>query len=66
VSRIECAVVAIHGEYDPTPVDAVAAPLAATLQDFQIVVLEKCGHDPWRERWAVNEFYDILDGQLIS
>src|SRR5205085_315796 len=46
VSRIECAVVAIHGEYDPTPVDAVAAPLAATLHDFQIVVLEKCGHDP--------------------
>ena len=65
VSRIECAVVAIHGEYDATPVDAVAAPLAATLHDFQIVVLEKCGHDPWRERWAVDKFYDVLERQLI-
>lgn len=66
VSRIECPVFAIHGEYDPTPVDAVATPLTATLRDFQIVVLEKCGHDPWRERWAVDEFYDILERRLTS
>jgi pimeloyl-ACP methyl ester carboxylesterase len=66
VARIECPVVAIHGEYDPTPVEAVAVPLATTLRDFQMVKLEKCGHDPWRERWAVDKFYEILEGQLIS
>jgi pimeloyl-ACP methyl ester carboxylesterase len=64
VRRIECPVVAIHGDYDPTPVDAVAVPLSATLREFQMAVLEKCGHDPWRERWAVNEFYEILERQL--
>jgi pimeloyl-ACP methyl ester carboxylesterase len=66
VRRIKCPVLAIHGDYDPTPVESVAAPLTANLRDFQIVVLDKCGHDPWRERWAVAEFYDILQRQLIS
>src|SRR5438477_6656945 len=49
-----------------TPAEAVAVPLAATLRDFQMVVLDKCGHDPWRERWAVDKFYELLDRQLIS
>jgi len=31
-----------------------------------MAVLEKCGHDPWRERWAVDEFYDIVERHLIS
>ena len=66
MTRIDCPLVAIHGEYDSTPVEAIAAPLAATLRDFQMVVLEKCGHDPWRERWAVDKFYDVLERQLIS
>jgi pimeloyl-ACP methyl ester carboxylesterase len=66
IRRIACPVVAIHGEYDPTPVDAVAVPLSATLRDFQMLGLEKCGHDPWRERWAVEKFYAILEDQLSS
>jgi pimeloyl-ACP methyl ester carboxylesterase len=65
-ARIECPVVAIHGEYDPTPVEAVAAPLTATLREFQIIVLDKCGHDPWRERWAIDTLYEILERQLSS
>ena len=66
MTRIECPVIAIHGKYDPTPVEAVAAPLTATLREFHIHVLEKCGHDPWRERWAVDKFYDIVERELIS
>jgi hypothetical protein len=27
-------------------------------------VVEKCGHDPWRERWAVDRFYQLVEGQL--
>ena len=64
IGGIQCPVVAIHGDYDPTPVEGVAEPLRASLRDFQMVVLEKCGHDPWRERWAVDEFYAILGRQL--
>jgi pimeloyl-ACP methyl ester carboxylesterase len=64
VARIECPVIAIHGEYDPTPIEGVAEPLGASLREFQMVVLPKCGHDPWRERWAVDEFYAVLERQL--
>jgi pimeloyl-ACP methyl ester carboxylesterase len=64
VTRIACPVVAIHGAYDPTPVEAVAAPLRATVRDFQMLVLERCGHDPWRERWAADAFYELLERQL--
>jgi pimeloyl-ACP methyl ester carboxylesterase len=64
VARIECPVIAIHGEYDPTPIEGVAEPLSASLREFQMVVLPKCGHDPWRERWAVDEFYAVLERQL--
>ena len=61
VKRIECPVLAIHGDYDPTPVDGVALPLREALREFQMIVLDKCGHDPWREHWAVGKFYAILE-----
>jgi pimeloyl-ACP methyl ester carboxylesterase len=64
VRQIRCPVVAIHGDYDPTPVESVAVPLAATLRDFRMVVLEKCGHDPWRERRAADKFYELVDRHL--
>jgi pimeloyl-ACP methyl ester carboxylesterase len=64
VRRIECPVVAIHGDHDPTPVDGVAIPLRAALREFEMIVLDKCGHDPWRERWAADRFYAILEQHL--
>ena len=64
VARIECPVIAIHGDYDPTPVEGVAEPLRATLREFQMLGLGNCGHDPWRERWAADEFYAILERLL--
>jgi pimeloyl-ACP methyl ester carboxylesterase len=63
---IKCPIVAVHGEYDPDPIEGVEAPLTATSRDFQLLVLEKCGHDPWRERWAVDEFFQVLESQLVS
>jgi pimeloyl-ACP methyl ester carboxylesterase len=64
VARVECPVVAIHGDYDPTPVDGVALPLAANVREFHMLVLDRCGHDPWRERWAVDRFYALLEQHL--
>jgi pimeloyl-ACP methyl ester carboxylesterase len=62
-TRIECPVVAIHGDHDPHPIEGVQAPLTTVLREFQIVVLPKCGHTPWRERWAVDSFFEILERQ---
>jgi pimeloyl-ACP methyl ester carboxylesterase len=63
-SKIRCPVVAIHGDHDPHPAEGVRGPLARVLKDFRFVLLEKCGHEPWLERWARDRFYQILKDEL--
>jgi pimeloyl-ACP methyl ester carboxylesterase len=62
--RIQCPVVAIHGDYDPHPPPGVQRPLAAVLADFRFVLLPRCGHKPWLERHARDTFYQILEAEL--
>jgi pimeloyl-ACP methyl ester carboxylesterase len=57
---ITCPVVAIHGDWDPHPAKGVNVPLARELSDFTFILLKKCGHRPWIERNAAEEFFDIL------
>ncbi len=61
---IRCPVLAIHGDYDPHPVEGVIVPLGMALKDFRFVLLEKCGHEPWKERAAKDRFYKILKDEL--
>lgn len=58
--HIECPVIAIHGDYDPHPVEGVQVPLAGALRDFQFFLLDKCGHYPWLERHARDVFFQLL------
>lgn len=64
--QIQCPVVAIHGDYDPHPSAGVRDPLSRTLDDFRFILLERCGHRPWVERQARDEFFaalrDVLGG----
>jgi pimeloyl-ACP methyl ester carboxylesterase len=62
--RIKCAVVAIHGDYDPHPAEGVQKPLSAILKSFRLILLKNCGHKPWIERQAKDRFYEILKEQL--
>ncbi len=64
--RIKCPVVAIHGDYDPHPAEGVRKPLSAVLDEFRFVLLKNCGHRPWIEREAREEFYRILREELSS
>lgn len=64
VKKVEGPVVAIHGDYDPHPAEGVRQPLSAVLKSFRFILLEKCGHAPWTERWAKEQFYDIMDEEL--
>jgi len=57
---ITCPVIAIHGDYDPHPAEGVNIPLAQELKNFRFVLLKKCGHRPWIERNAAEEFYRLL------
>ncbi|MDD5037741.1 MAG: alpha/beta hydrolase [Dehalococcoidales bacterium] len=61
--RIQCPVIAIHGDYDPHPAKGVETPLSVVIKDFRFIQLEKCGHCPWLERKAKDRFYDILKSE---
>ncbi|MHA7111033.1 alpha/beta fold hydrolase [Sunxiuqinia elliptica] len=63
-ANISCPVVAIHGSYDPHPIDGVEQPLAALLPDFKMIRLNKCGHTPWFEKQASVQFFEILREEL--
>jgi pimeloyl-ACP methyl ester carboxylesterase len=62
--RIECPVLAIHGDYDSHPAEGVREPLGRLVKDFRFVLLERCGHIPWTERHARERFYEILEDEL--
>lgn len=61
---IKCPVIAIHGDYDPHPAVGVSQPLKRILENFRFVLLEKCGHTPWIERLAKDNFYEIIRNEL--
>jgi pimeloyl-ACP methyl ester carboxylesterase len=61
---IRCPVVAIHGDWDPHPAEGVNDPLAKALPDFRFILLEKCGHRPWIERTASENFYKAIVGAI--
>ena len=62
--RIQCPVLAIHGDYDPHLPDGVKDPLSRVLKDFKFILLEKCGHYPWMERSARDRFYNIIKSEI--
>ncbi len=63
--NIQCPLVVIHGEYDPHPFAGIKEPLEKTLQKSgNFILLEKCGHTPWQEKFAKDRFYEILKTEL--
>jgi Predicted hydrolases or acyltransferases (alpha/beta hydrolase superfamily) len=63
---IRCPVVAIHGDYDPHPAAGVFEPLSRVVADFRFVLLERCGHEPWKERQAHALFFALLEQELAD
>lgn len=61
---IKCPTVAIHGEYDSHPSEGVELCLQETIKDFKFIGLKKCGHKPWIEKEAKEEFLKILISEL--
>lgn len=61
---IKCPVIAIHGDYDPHLAEGVKKPLSRVLKDCKFILLEKCGHYPWMERYAREKFYEILRKEI--
>lgn len=62
--RVQCPVIAIHGDYDPHPPEGVRGPLQTVLKNFRFILLKDCGHKPWIEKMARGQFYSILREEL--
>lgn len=66
VNKINCAITIIHGRYDPHPLEGVINPLNKKARDVKLIVLDKCGHTPWIEKFAKREFYKVLEREISS
>ncbi len=64
--QIQCPVVAIHGDYDPHSAEGVQRPLAGILKEFRFILLKNCGHKPWIEKGARDQFYRILKEECVD
>jgi pimeloyl-ACP methyl ester carboxylesterase len=62
--KIKCPVVALHGDFDPHPAEGVRIPLSTTLNNFRFILLKNCGHKPWIEKQAKDNFYTHLKNEL--
>lgn len=62
--RITCPVVAMHGDHDCHPHQGVETPLSRVVRDFRFILLERCGHYPWNERFARDRFFALLEDEL--
>jgi pimeloyl-ACP methyl ester carboxylesterase len=59
-SKIDIPVVVIHGDYDPHPIEGIRPFLVDCLADVSFYILPQCGHYPWHEKQAREEFFEIL------
>lgn len=64
--NIRCPIKAVHGDHDPHPARGVSQPLEGIAADFTFALLDKCGHYPWLERQAGEEFFRLLAGWCSS
>ena len=64
VGTIRCPVVVLHGDHDPRPAEGVHEPLGSVLPTARFVLLDRCGHKPWQERYARAAFYAALNDAI--
>lgn len=60
VSKLKCPLVVLHGDHDPHPAEGIRKPLSERSINFKMVILERCGHIPWKEKYAKDHFYQLL------
>ena len=62
--KIKCPVIAIHGNFDPHPYQGIQEPLRTIIDDFTFILLDNCGHEPWIERHAKDQFMNLISTHL--
>jgi pimeloyl-ACP methyl ester carboxylesterase len=59
-SAIRSPVLMLHGDYDPHPGVSTRDTLRKHVPQLEYVELARCGHSPWRERFARDEFFAVM------
>ncbi|MFH1756403.1 MAG: alpha/beta hydrolase [Candidatus Latescibacterota bacterium] len=65
-SVIQSPLLMIHGEYDPHPGEMIRDSLLLHLPQLEYHQLKRCGHSPWLERAARDEFFALLKSWLVA
>lgn len=60
ISKLKCPLTVIHGKNDSHPFEGLKNPLDNSGRNYNMVILDKCGHYPWYEKYARDEFFSIL------
>lgn len=63
-ASIQSRAIMLHGAYDPHPGTLIYASLKPYLPQLEYREWERCGHSPWRERHAREEFFAFLRSWL--
>ena len=56
----------IHGDVDPHPGALTRDLLRQFIPGLEYVQLDRCGHEPWRERHARGRFVEVVRGWLLE
>jgi pimeloyl-ACP methyl ester carboxylesterase len=59
-ARIKVPVIMLHGSYDPHPGDLIYHGLKRYMPHLEYREWERCGHYPWLERHAKDDFFAAL------
>jgi pimeloyl-ACP methyl ester carboxylesterase len=65
-AAIRSPVLMIHGDHDPHPGAMIRDSLKPYLPKLKYCELEKCGHSPWIEQFARDEFFTTLKAWILS
>ena len=59
-AAIDSPVLMLHGQYDPHPGKMIRDSLLPYLPQLEYHEYERCGHSPWIERFAREEFFSVI------
>ncbi len=65
-STIKSPVLMLHGAYDPHPGEMIYKSLRAYIPQLEYHEFKKCGHSPWKENQAADEFFAIMAKWLLD
>jgi pimeloyl-ACP methyl ester carboxylesterase len=60
VDNITCPITFMHGKYDPHPYEGIQDVLNEYGVDFEFILMDKCGHTPWIEKFYAESFFKML------